>query len=236
MNKYHTNYHDSYIESDDKGQISIIIVFPISNRKIKMQEINKSWNFIYDKKDSDSQNYHSIEDVLFSYLDEIFTEISLINNNLENEENQIDGAVSKAELKFLLSIKQEVDTLLNKLESIDKILNFIYKEKNMISAQVVLNMALRIDKAQFQVKTIESKVNALIDVSDLIYSQKQNNYIKRLSVLAILFSIPTFITSFYGMNIALPFQSHPALPLILLFANIFLSILTIIVLRKMEND
>lgn len=49
----------------------------------------------------------------------------------------------------------------------------------------------------------------LIDIKTISSTEKLNLTIKRLTSLALLVAIPTLITSFYGMNIPLPFQEDP---------------------------
>ena len=62
-----------------------------------------------------------------------------------------------------------------------------------------------VDSARILLKTIQNIRNA----SEAILANNLNNRIKTLTVLTILLTIPTVISSLYGMNVPLPFADNP---------------------------
>jgi magnesium transporter len=52
-------------------------------------------------------------------------------------------------------------------------------------------------------------VSSLFNFQSILSSNKLNQLIKKLTSFALIFIIPTVITSAYGMNVVLPFQNHP---------------------------
>ncbi|MCS7011320.1 MAG: magnesium transporter CorA family protein [Anaerolineales bacterium] len=50
---------------------------------------------------------------------------------------------------------------------------------------------------------------ALMDAFASIISNNLNNIMKVLAAVTIIIGLPTIVASFYGMNVALPFQEHP---------------------------
>lgn len=61
------------------------------------------------------------------------------------------------------------------------------------------------DVCRVNIKSIRS----LRDSYHIIFTNNVNRTIKLLTALTIIFSIPTIISSIYGMNVALPFQANP---------------------------
>jgi len=62
-----------------------------------------------------------------------------------------------------------------------------------------------VDSARLLLKTIQNVRNA----SEAILTNNLNSRIKTLTVLTILLTIPTVISSLYGMNVPLPFADAP---------------------------
>jgi len=62
-----------------------------------------------------------------------------------------------------------------------------------------------VDSARMLLKTIQNVRNA----SEAILTNNLNARIKTLTVLTILLTIPTVISSLYGMNVPLPFADEP---------------------------
>ncbi len=53
-------------------------------------------------------------------------------------------------------------------------------------------------------ETYRNVLVGILDAFDSVINNNLNMYMKRLSILNILMMVPTFITSFYGMNVELP--------------------------------
>ena len=61
-----------------------------------------------------------------------------------------------------------------------------------------------------QMTNIASDIlSSMMDAFASIISNNLNSVVKALTAITIIASLPTLISSFYGMNVNLPFQGHP---------------------------
>ena len=74
----------------------------------------------------------------------------------------------------------------------------------------------------------------MMDAFASIISNNLNGIMKFLASITIIVSLPTLITSFYGMNVNLPFASNPLTYLGILFLTIVLSAVVGIVFWKLD--
>lgn len=96
--------------------------------------------------------------------------------------------------------------LRNVLEAImsGRYTNLYEKDQNLLTD--LLNAVKQSeDLCDISVKSIR----AMRDAYQIIFTNNVSKTIKLLTALTILFSIPTVVASFYGMNTALPFSSNP---------------------------
>ena len=109
----------------------------------------------------------------------------------------------------------------------DKNLTFLKDEKETIE-DLIIDMNESMTVCEQTSKTISNMRS--------YYSTKLSNdineTIRLLTIVTIFISIPTFITSFYGMNIVLPFQTHPHLLLYLGTLIVFVYAILFWFLRK----
>ncbi|MBP6881291.1 MAG: magnesium transporter CorA family protein [Candidatus Pacebacteria bacterium] len=70
---------------------------------------------------------------------------------------------------------------------------------------------LRIDNAQAveSARTLLKTIQNVRTASEAILANNLNNRIKTLTVLTILLTVPTIVSSFFGMNVPLPFSEQP---------------------------
>ena len=72
----------------------------------------------------------------------------------------------------------------------------------------------------------------MMDAFSSVISNELNIVMKTLTALTIILMIPTLVSSFYGMNVRLPFQEHPHAFLITLLISVFLTVIGIIIFVK----
>ncbi len=65
-----------------------------------------------------------------------------------------------------------------------------------------------------------------------IVSNDLNDIMRLLTSMTIVLSIPTIITSFFGMNVALPFMNHPLAYVFIILITVAIAVATIIVFLK----
>jgi magnesium transporter len=77
-------------------------------------------------------------------------------------------------------------------------------------------------------------LNSVMDTFATIVSNNLNVVMKFLASVTIVMGIPTIVTSFFGMNVQLPFSEHPYSYVFIIF--IFLAISGIVVYFFMKRD
>lgn len=75
-------------------------------------------------------------------------------------------------------------------------------------------------------------IRSLRDSYQIIFTNNLHKTIKLLTALTILFSIPTMIASLYGMNVTLPFGSHPFAFYYLMGATGFIIVLAVLYFQR----
>lgn len=94
------------------------------------------------------------------------------------------------------------------------------EEKELfIDVQLFINQLIEMSKTN-----IERVVN-IREAMDTILSNNLNSTMKFLAAMTLIFTIPTMIFSFYGMNVALPLQQLPVAHMLIFAGAIALSLL-----------
>ncbi len=108
-------------------------------------------------------------------------------------------SVQKSLVYFTTSIKTN-ELLLEKLQK-TSIFRFREEEKDLLEDVVIENK-----QAIEMANTHSSILTGTMDAFASVISNNLNIVMRRLTIVSIVLMIPTLITSFYGMNIGLPFQ------------------------------
>ncbi len=101
------------------------------------------------------------------------------------------------------------------MERVQRTQLFNYYEED----QDLLEDVLTENQQAIQMTNINTEILAsMMDAFASIISNNLNVVLKALAAITIIFNVPTIVASFYGMNVALPGESHP---------NAFLSVIGI---------
>ncbi|MDR0689000.1 MAG: magnesium transporter CorA family protein [Spirochaetaceae bacterium] len=130
-------------------------------------------------------------------------------------ERELQKSIKNNELIQLLSIQKSLvyfttsittnELLLEKLQK-SPLIRFKEDEKELLEDVVTENK-----QAIEMAKIYSSILTGTMDAFASVISNNLNIVMKRLTIVSIVLMIPTLITSFYGMNVGLPFQgSHVA--------------------------
>jgi magnesium transporter len=105
----------------------------------------------------------------------------------------------------------------------------LYKKENDVLQDLAISLKQSEDICKINIKNIKS----LRDSYQILFTNDVNKAIKILTAITILFTIPTIIASFYGMNVSLPFEKNEHAFLIIFNITILFSILVyILFIRK----
>ena len=81
----------------------------------------------------------------------------------------------------------------------------MYNEDVDLMEDLMIANSQLVDSARSVLKTIQNVRNA----TEAIMTSNLNATIRTLTVITILLTVPTIVSSVYGMNISLPFSQHP---------------------------
>lgn len=151
------------------------------------------------------------------YFDQYVEELHEINSRTEHK---LLRSERNAEVISFLEIQKTITyfhaALINNGVLFEKIftnkkIEFFSADKEILEDMIVENKELLETVSIFM-----NNIGNTMDAYASIISNNLNITMKFLTSLTILLSLPTIITSFYGMNIALPFQGHPLAFLIII--------------------
>ena len=120
-------------------------------------------------------------------------------------------------LNDFLAALVHTNTVLNKLLS-GRYVTLFQSDHDLIEDNLLENSQL--------IETSKSNLKNILNIRDVYSTVMTNNLnqtLKFLAVLTIILTIPTIIASLFGMNVALPFQDHPAAFWFIVFIVVSLS-------------
>lgn len=154
--------------------------------------------------------------VLLKLLLMIATEFTVKTKHLRSQvqakRKQIEKA-SPALIRQLIEVEEILNQYLAALIPMKNVFNALlsgkviklYEEDNDLVEDMVISINQSLDVCSVNLKSIRS----IRDSYQIIFSNKLNQTIKFLTSFTIILTIPTIVSSIYGMNVDLPFQQHP---------------------------
>jgi magnesium transporter len=106
-------------------------------------------------------------------------------------------------------------------------LNFYEQDLDLLE-DLMIAMHQSEDVCRVNIKSIRS----LRDSYHIIFTNDVNRTIKLLTALTIILSIPLIVVSFYGMNVALPFQNQPYAFALILGITLAASIIVLCLFKR----
>jgi magnesium transporter len=92
------------------------------------------------------------------------------------------------------------------MERVQRTQIFNYYEED----QDLLEDVLTENQQAIQMTSINAEIlSSMMDAFASIISNNLNSVMKALAAITIIMSLPTIVSSFFGMNVSLPFQNHP---------------------------
>ena len=96
---------------------------------------------------------------------------------------------------------------------------------------VIIENKQAVEMADIYTTILKNSMDALASISNNNLSKVMNF----LTVITLMVAVPTFITSFFGMNVPMPFASHPITTVVVLLVCMLAMVLCYIFLRKMNS-
>lgn len=207
--------HIRIIDND----LYIVLTYPVDYNtlvpicvKINSDEIRLYYNEIIDF--SDVKKDSSFTEFLLYVLKRYEHLLERINMDLEKFESSMDEGLKKEDIQNFFSLNKTLIYYETALDAIKELMDYIEKDKspfvwNNDSASEFANIKIELTQLNNNIEMYQKIISLMISVSDSLFSNKLNKTMKKLTTVTLVLAIPTFITSFYGMNIDLPFQEHP---------------------------
>lgn len=200
------------------------IIESFEKRKIKNFQTYKKTRFIFQ--------------ILYLNSSYFLTYLKQINKETEIAEYILKNSMKNKELLKLLSIEKGLVYFTTSLKS-----NELVMEKTMKGKIVklydededILEDAIIENRQAIEMAKIYSDIlNGTMDAYASIISNNLNSVMKTLTSITIVLAVPTMISSFWGMNVQLPFQNNPFGFVIMIFISVVTTLLVTLLLKKKD--
>lgn len=226
------------------GKFYIILNYPSSPNNIQpvcIEQVDTDFNLYCHESISFTGKIEevSLTDLLLHTLKNYEAMIKYINAQLSGYEETMENLVTKANIKALFGLSRKLIRYQTAINAIGDVTNYIVEEKPTelwqpdISSEYT-NIRIEVNQLVQNIEMYQQIINSIVDVSESLFSNRLNKIMQTLTSITLVLSVPTFITSFYGMNINLPFQDHPQALLIVFMISFFLTLGVVIYLRKKD--
>ncbi|MDD2232834.1 MAG: magnesium transporter CorA family protein [Sphaerochaetaceae bacterium] len=159
--------------------------------------------------------------------------LKLVNRQKNQVESRLNGSsIKNFELIQLLNIQKNLvyystsltmnQALMEKLLKTNLFIMNSQDERDFLDDVIIDNaQALSMAKIYSNILTVTT------DSFASVISNNMNVIMKRLTLISLMLMFPTLITSFYGMNVKLPFAGNPFAWLYLLFACLLICVVSL---------
>ncbi len=161
-----------------------------------------------------------------------------INKSTELLEDKLQHSVKNKEVQELLKYQKSLVYFTTALRANELLLERLqrmqlfkqYPEDEDLLEDVITENQQAIEMTDISSNILSSMMGAFAS----IISNNQSEILKFLASFTIVLSIPTIVTSFFGMNVNLPFSGHPLS--YLMIVGVFMGISFIVIYIFMKRD
>ena len=200
------------------------IIEDFEKRKIKNFQTYKKTRFIF-------QIFYLNSSYFLNYLKQINkeTEIAeyILKNSMKNKELLKLLSLEKGLVYFTTSLKSNEMVMEKTMRG--KIVK-LYEEDEEILEDAIIENRQAIEMAQIY----RDILNGTMDAYASIISNNLNGVMKFLTSITIILAVPTMISSFWGMNVELPFQHNSIGFVIMIFIAVISTLLVTWWLNKKD--
>lgn len=200
------------------------IIESFEKKKVKNFQTYKKTRFIF-------QILYLNSSYFLNYLKQI-------NKETEIAEYILKNSMKNKELLKLLSLEKGLVYFTTSLKS-----NELVMEKTMRGKIVklyeddeeILEDAITENRQAIEMSQIYSNIlNGTMDAYASIISNNLNGVMKFLTSITIVLAVPTMVSSFWGMNVGLPFQNSPFGFAVMILISVILTLLVTYWLKKKD--
>lgn len=250
----------SRIEVNDEGQMLIVIDVPAIEKQeevIIYQTIplgiiiagsviitvcSEESSVINDFSDSRIRNFFTnyknrfVLQILYRVSYTFIRYLRHIDKITDRVEKELYKSMGNDELLDLLALEKSMVYFSNSLKAnelvLEKMLKLDYLKQYPDDMELLEDVIIENKQAIEMTNVFSGILSGTMDVFASIISNNVNNVMKFLTSVTILITIPTLVSSIYGMNIDLPFQRSPYAFSIVMGIAILLSVIPVAFLYK----
>lgn len=154
-----------------------------------------------------------ILNILLAIANEYLAAVRAINKKTDLIEDELQKSIRNKEVLELLKYQKSFELLSTALRSNELVFEKLQRIrffKEFPEDSDLLEDVITENQQAIEMTNIASNLlSQMMDAFASIISNNQNQVIKILTSVTIILSLPTLISSFYGMNVALPLQNTP---------------------------
>lgn len=162
-----------------------------------------------------------------------------INRRYEALEARLRQAMNNDDLNSLLNLQKSLVYFTTSLRSNDKVMEKLfrtrtirmYEEDRDLLDDVIIENKQAVEMADIYTTILRNSMDALASISNNNLGKVMNF----LTVITLIVAVPTFITSFFGMNVPMPLADNPLTTLAVLVVCVVASLLCFFLLRQMNS-
>ncbi len=173
--------------------------------------------FIDDKIEMGTFNIRKRSRTIFQIMNvnanEFLRFLQEIHRRIDEIEEELHKSLRNREIEMLMNLEKSLVYFITSLRSNEMVLQRLMKGSVIPLYEEdkdILEDASIDNRQALETASIYSDIlSGMMDAYASIISNNLNMVMKVLAVLTIIMEVPTVITSFYGMNVALPIQNNP---------------------------
>lgn len=148
--------------------------------------------------------------ILLAIANQYLAAVRVINKKVDVIEDELHKSIKNQEVFELLKFQKSLELLSTALKSNELVFERLQRSRFFATypedADLLEDVITENQQAIEMTSIAGNLLSQMMDAFASIISNNQNQVIKLLTSVTIILSLPTLISSFYGMNLALPLQ------------------------------
>ncbi len=159
-----------------------------------------------------TKRYRFVLYVLLETATRFLAYLRAINRIVDQVEDKLEKSTRNREILELLKYQKALVYFTTALRSNDVMMERLGRLRvfnQYEEDEDLLEDVLTENKQAIQTSNIQTEIlSSMMDTFASLISNNLNVVMKALAAITIVFNLPTIVSSFYGMNVTLPFQDH----------------------------
>ena len=231
--------------NDDKKEYSTIPVGFIIVRdeyfitvSLMENEVIRRMNPIINKSVATYKKSRLVLQCLYVNAEIYLNLLKTINRETEIAEKELIETKRNRSLLRLLSLEKSLVYFTTSLKANEvvmermdrgKVIRLYEEDEDLLEDVIIENR-----QAMEMSKIYSDILSGVMDAYSSIISNNLNGVMKILTAITIIISVPTMISSFWGMNVRVPMQDNPLGFTIILVASILIGVIVTLILKKKD--